>query len=80
MAVFVSRGRGSSCLPVPTASQVDMPYLLTSPREGNYGPAGNLPGKTGMQLLDGIQGNKARAWTLAREAGCVTPRELGGSH
>ena len=61
MAVFVSRERGASCLPVPTASQVDMHYLLTSPRAGNYGPAGNLPEKTGMQLLDGVQGNQVRA-------------------
>lgn len=47
---------------LPSAySKADRHYLLMSLREGSSAPAGDLPGETGMQLLDSVQRNQVRA-------------------
>lgn len=42
------QGTGLSSPPVPAALDISVHYLLLSPREGSFVPAGNLPEKTGM--------------------------------
>lgn len=53
--------RGESKLPASAHSKLDMHYLLISPREGSHVPVEDLPVKTGLELLDDVQGNQVRA-------------------